>query len=88
MLTFTFPNYDIGNGPIIPSEENPSKLGFIVATERGFMDQTKRTVLTSFGTQDEGLGGAIDYKKKTMEVQGVTSPFAAVKYHVGGTFSS
>ena len=50
------------------------------------MDQPKRTTVTASGVE-EALGGAIDWKKKTMEVKGVMKPFAEVKHKIGGALS-
>jgi hypothetical protein len=86
MTIFTFSEYDIGNSPIVPDQEG--SVSFTISTERGLMDQPKTTTLTPSGdTENNALGGAIDWKKKTVQVGGVTKPFAEVKHTTGGVFS-
>ena len=43
--------------------------------------------VTTLSPMNEGLGGAIDWKKDVIEVNGVTKPAADVKHKLGGTFS-
>jgi len=84
MPTFTFSDYDIGNNTIVPDQEG--SLPFTIRAERSCMDRPKRTTVTASG-MEEALCGAIDWKKKTMEVKGVMKPFAEVKHKVGGALS-
>jgi len=86
--TFTFSEYDFGNSSIVP-ESDHTAISFTMRTKRGIMDRPKLTTLSSSHSVDADLqvGGAIDWKKKTMEVTGMTRPLAEVRHRVGGTFS-
>jgi hypothetical protein len=84
MTKFTFSEYDIGNSPIVPDQEG--SISFTISTERSFMDQPKKTTLISSG--DNALGGVMDWKKKTLQVGGITKPLAEVKRKTGGVFST
>ena len=84
MPTFTFSDYDIGNSLIVPDQQGSTP--FTIRMQRGFMDQPKRTTLTASGVEST-LDGAIDWKNKTMEINGVTKPFAEVKHKVGGALN-
>ena len=59
-------------------------LSFTTRTEWGFMDMPKMTTLMPM---NGSFGGAIDWKKKTMEVNGVAKPVAEVKRKLGGALS-
>ncbi|KAF8152959.1 hypothetical protein B0H34DRAFT_86620 [Crassisporium funariophilum] len=86
MPSYNFQDYDVGNNTIVPDQE--CSLSFTIRTERGFMDQVKSTTVTASSKRGgEFLHGGIDWKKKTMEIQGVTKPLVEVKRKHGGTFS-
>ena len=51
------------------------------------MDMQKFTTLTAQAGGTEDLGGAIDWKKKTMTINGVTKQFAEVQHKLGGALS-
>jgi len=84
MSTYVFSEYDIGNGNFVSDEKNA--VSFTISTERGFMDMNKLTTLTA---SDEGpeVTLTLDWKKKTMDIQGVTKPMADVRRKHGGVFS-
>jgi hypothetical protein len=84
MPAFTFSDYDIGNSLIVPDQQG--SMSFTIRMQRGFMDQPKRTTLTTSGMEGT-LDGAIDWKNKTMGINGVTKPFAEVKHKVGGALN-
>jgi hypothetical protein len=85
MSTFAFTNYDIGNSRIVSSQDGISS--FTIRTKRGFMDMHILTTITPDGKGAAALGGAIDWKKKTLTLNGVTKPFAEVKRKIGGALS-
>ena len=81
MPSFTFSNYDVGNSAIVPDKEGP--IFFTIRTRRSIFHEPIRTTVTSSGTEDKDLAGAIDWKKKTIEVKGVTKLLMDVKRNVG-----
>jgi hypothetical protein len=86
-LTFKLSEYDLGNTPIIPDPPEASQVSFAFQTERSFMDMPKLTTLTMMSSGSETIVGVIDWKKKTMEIEGKTKPMAELKKKIGGTLS-
>lgn len=84
--TFMLTDYDVGNTNLTQEEEG--SLSFTLQTQRNFMDKNKQTTITTSGTEDNTLSASIDWKDKTIEIQGVRKPSAVVKQRIGGAFSS
>lgn len=75
MLKFTSLEYDFGNTEFTPTEKD--SFSFTLNTERGLANVKKITTLTVYDADGKKIpGGTIDWKKKTIEIMGVTKPLA------------
>lgn len=87
MLDFTLSEYDLGNSLLVPTEEGV--LSFALNTEQDAFDRNKVTTITVSDADGKGApGGTMDWKKKTIEIMGVTKPCADVKHKPGGILST
>ncbi|CAA7260636.1 unnamed protein product [Cyclocybe aegerita] len=86
-LTFSLPDYDLGNMPIVPDPPDASPLSFATATERSFTDAPKLTTLTMTSSDPDikPIVGGLDWKKKTMEINGKIKPIAELKSKTSGS---
>ncbi|KAJ3505870.1 hypothetical protein NLJ89_g7186 [Agrocybe chaxingu] len=86
-LTFNLSEYDLGNTPIVPDPPDASPLSFTTATERSFTDAPKLTTLTTTSSDPETkpIVGVLDWKKKTMEINGRTRLVADLKSKTSGS---
>jgi len=77
MLTFTFSHVDVGNSLLVPDQE--SSISFTTCTTREPEDGPKLMTLTASSMEGKALHGSIDWRKKTIEVNGVLKSLAQVK---------
>ncbi|KAF7771723.1 hypothetical protein Agabi119p4_6034 [Agaricus bisporus var. burnettii] len=88
---YTYKRYDPSNN-IIQCEENPSLPVFTTTQtmSKGLMKILRSTavVCETGGDKSVKIQGEIDWKNKTIAVEGVSKALSAAKQKIGGTFSS
>jgi hypothetical protein len=78
--------YDLGNTTIVPDPPEASQVSFAIQTKRSFMDMPKLTTLR-MSSGSEVIVGEIDWKTKTIVINGRKKLVAELKKKIGGTLS-